>query len=123
MASVQFILYATLFLALISEGMSQQRCPVETISIEQQETGRIVKGKTEYQVIVINICDCPQKNVTLDCDGFQTVEDPDPAIFTKTEASCVLLHGKKVVPSIEVDFTYAWDEEYPFYLLSAAPAC
>ncbi|KAL9442943.1 hypothetical protein AB3S75_016328 [Citrus x aurantiifolia] len=123
---VQNILYATLFLALISETMSQPEqgpCPPETLDISQKETGNIVQGKKEFAVEVFNWCKCAQRNVTLDCDGFQTVEKPDPVQMSISGFQCVLLQGRDIIPFSRVHFKYAFDDEFPFYVFSSAPIC
>ncbi|KAG6591555.1 hypothetical protein SDJN02_13258 [Cucurbita argyrosperma subsp. argyrosperma] len=103
-----------LFLSFINEGFGAGSCSLDTINIGTQRSGRVIGGQPEWNVQVINNCDCPQKQIVLSCPGFQTVEPVDPSIVSKQGDACLLINGGIVQPGSSVQFSYAWDP--PFIL-------
>ncbi|KAL0553340.1 hypothetical protein IC582_007232 [Cucumis melo] len=98
-----------LLLSFINEGCAAGSCSLDTINIGTQRSGREIGGQPEWNVQVINNCDCPQKQIILSCQGFQTIEPVDPSILSKQRDNCLLINGGIVQPGSSVSFSYAWD--------------
>lgn len=101
-------------------------CSLDNINIGTVRSGREIKGKSEWNVTVINNCDCPQKQIHLGCQGFQTAEPVDPAkLLVQSNGQCLLVNGSTLQGHASVGFSYAWDP--PFLLLPhdsvIAPNC
>ncbi|GMH29992.1 hypothetical protein Nepgr_031835 [Nepenthes gracilis] len=101
-----------LTLCLFAEGMCQ--CSKDDLKITQSATGTVIAGKPEYKVDVLNACPCTQSSITLDCHGFQTVEDIDPAILAKNGDDCLFNNGSPISPFQKIFFYYAWDSLFTF---------
>ncbi|KAK7318986.1 hypothetical protein RJT34_03696 [Clitoria ternatea] len=116
------ILSIVLFSVLISQGYSQ--CSLKDISVSQQRTGVMVQGKPEWKVTVTNKCACGQKNVILNCDGFQTVEPLNPLILTVSNPGpyCLVTPGYPIYRD-PVTFNYAWDVSFPLNPISSQIIC
>ncbi|XP_050124346.1 uncharacterized protein At1g05835-like [Malus sylvestris] len=112
-----------LLFSLINEGMCQEKCATIDLQIRQEKTGNLVQAKPEFQVRVLNACPCLQGNVTLDCNGFQTVEVENPVTLLRSGNECLLNNGSFLTPFNEVVFVYAWDTQFPFKPLSSNIKC
>ncbi|CAK7329553.1 unnamed protein product [Dovyalis caffra] len=104
---------ATLLLCLATEGLCA--CSLNNINIGTVRSGRQISGKPEWNVTVVNNCQCAQSQIKLSCMGFQTVENIDPSILVKQGDACLLINGNSLEKSASVKFSYAWDP--PFLLL------
>nr|XP_023913733.1 uncharacterized protein LOC112025311 [Quercus suber] len=113
MATVPMSFILILFLSLIGKGFCA--CSLDNININTIRSGRVIKDKLEWNVTVINTCNCPQKLIKLTCNGFQTVENVSPSILSKVGDKCLLIGGKELVKSTSVKFSYAWDSAYIFW--------
>ncbi|KAL4650829.1 hypothetical protein ACB092_01G115500 [Castanea dentata] len=113
MATVTMSFILILFLSLISKGF--YACSLDNININTIRSGREIQGKPEWNVTVINNCNCPQLLIKLSCKGFQTVENVDPSILSIMDDKCLLIRGKPLEGFASVKFSYAWDP--PFILL------
>lgn len=89
-------------------------CGVKDLVIGTVRSGRQIQGKPEWNVQIVNKCNCSQSNIFLSCQGFQTVEPVDPAIFSKHGDQCSVNKGFPIASQNEVTFSYAWDP--PFFL-------
>lgn len=112
-----------LFLSFINEGSAIGSCSLDTINIGTQRSGREIGGQPEWNVQVINNCDCPQKKIVLSCPGFQTVEPVDPSILSKQGDTCLLINGGIVQPGSSVSFSYAWDPPVIMFPRFSVPQC
>ncbi|KAJ1407308.1 hypothetical protein SESBI_24411 [Sesbania bispinosa] len=118
--STSKILSIAFFLVLISQGYSQ--CSLKDLSIQQYKTGATVQQKTEWGVTITNNCPCVQKNVQLNCGGFQTMEHIDPSILSVSGNVCLVNDGQPIYGN-PVTFKYAWDESFPLNPISSEIAC
>ncbi|KAG4982914.1 hypothetical protein AAZX31_10G108200 [Glycine max] len=103
-----------LFLTLVIKG-SCDDCSLNNINIGTSRTGREIQGQPEWNVTVINNCNCEQSQIKLSCKGFQSAESVDPSILSMEGDSCLLINGNPMKGSDTVNFSYAWDP--PFLLL------
>ncbi|KAL0016433.1 hypothetical protein SO802_003502 [Lithocarpus litseifolius] len=113
MATVTMSFILILFLSLVSKGFCA--CSLDNININTIRSGREIQGKPEWNVTVINNCNCPQKLIKLTCKGFQTLENVDPSILSKVGDKCLLIGGNQLGGSASVKFSYAWDPAYIFW--------
>lgn len=86
-------------------------------------SGRQIQGKPEWNVQIVNKCNCSQSNIFLSCQGFQTVEPVDPAIFSKHGDQCSVNKGLPIASKKEVTFSYAWDPPFFLFPLSTRSLC
>ncbi|KAM7277029.1 hypothetical protein ACFE04_018895 [Oxalis oulophora] len=111
-----FLFSATLLLSMfITTGQAQ--CTLNDFTIGTVRTNQLVQGKSEWNVTVINTCDCGVQQIWLNCKGFQTVEPIDPKTLSKQGDRCLLIDGDLLPSQTSVSFAYAWD---PPFLLSPA---
>ncbi|KAK7383454.1 hypothetical protein VNO78_29133 [Psophocarpus tetragonolobus] len=101
-------------------GFSQ--CSLKDLSVSQTQTGAKVQGKSEWVVTIRNNCECVQKDVILNCDGFQTVEQIDPSIFSISRNGCLVNNGQPIYKDA-VKFKYAWDESFALSPKSSEIGC
>ncbi|RDX88259.1 hypothetical protein CR513_30171, partial [Mucuna pruriens] len=116
MATTIKYLSSILFLTLIIKGSCD--CSLNNINIGTTRSGREIQGKPEWNVTVINNCNCEQSQIKLSCKGFQSAESIDPSILSIDGDSCLLINGNPLKGSDAVNFSYAWDP--PFLLLPAS---
>ena len=102
---------------------SSQSCQESNLQISQAKTGKLVSGKPEWQVTLTNTCNCVFAHVILACQGFQTVEQIDPQILSKSGDDCTVNYSNAIAGHSTFQFTYAWDTSFPFTLKSAEIAC
>ncbi|XP_061372992.1 uncharacterized protein LOC133315398 [Gastrolobium bilobum] len=114
------ILSIILFLVLISQGNS--KCYLSDLSIRQSQTGAKLKGKPEWGVTITNNCPCVQKNVMLNCRGFQTIEHINPSVLSVSGNVC-LVNGGNSIYRDAITFKYAWDQSFPLNPISSEIAC
>ncbi|XP_027911472.1 uncharacterized protein LOC114170188 [Vigna unguiculata] len=114
------ILVATLLFVLVSQGYSQ--CSLSNIVVTQSPTGRKVLGKTEWTVTITNRCACYQKNVKLNCKGFQTVEAVEASYLKVLGDVCLVSDGQPLFNGV-IEFNYAWDTQFPFNPISSDIEC
>lgn len=101
-------------------GYSQ--CSYKDISVSQSQTG-VVENKPQWTVTVRDKCsNCPQKNVKLDCTGFQTELVMPYTIFKVVGNECILNDGKPL-DGKPLNFYYVWDTSFPLNPISSEPAC
>ncbi|KAG6761634.1 hypothetical protein POTOM_034862 [Populus tomentosa] len=104
---------ATLVLCLLARGSCD--CSLNNINIGTVRSGKEISGQAEWNVTVVNNCQCAQSQIQLSCTGFQTVENIDPSILSRQGDACLLINGSSLEASASVNFSYAWDP--PFLLL------
>ncbi|OVA17047.1 hypothetical protein BVC80_9041g56 [Macleaya cordata] len=85
----------------------------------------MIEGKPEYEVTMVNSCNCTQLNVKVNCKGFNTVEEVDPTIFSKEEGTglCLLKNGQPIYRDETIKFKYAWDASVDFTPAIFTQAC
>lgn len=98
-------------------------CGVKDLVIGTVRSGRQIQGKPEWNVQIVNKCNCSQSNILLRCQGFQTVEPVDPAIFSKHGDECSVNKGFPIASQNEVTFSYAWDPPFFLFPLSTRSLC
>ncbi|MCE5166750.1 hypothetical protein HAX54_025736 [Datura stramonium] len=113
----------TLFLIiLLSKGVGG--CDLNNITIGTIRSGKEIKGKPEWNVIVVNNCDCPMQKMLLSCNGFQTTEAVDPSIFKpEGDNTCSIKNGNSIPPKDTVKFSYAWDPPFLLRPTSVVTSC
>ncbi|OVA17046.1 hypothetical protein BVC80_9041g54 [Macleaya cordata] len=115
-------LFAIVILSLVGKGFCQiKECSTADLKVSQTSTGKVIKGKPEYEVTVTNDCPCEQSNVTLTCEGFNTVEEVNPAIFNKQ--TCLVKNGKTFSGHESIKFKYAWDATTTLTVASSYVFC
>ncbi|KAM3306228.1 TPD1 protein 1B-like [Capsicum chacoense] len=113
MATMVKLSISLLLLTLITKGVCD--CGLNNITIGTIRSGRETKGKAEWNVVVVNNCDCPMQKMVLSCNGFHTTEPVDPTIFKPTgDNKCSINNGGSIPGKNTVKFSYAWDP--PFFL-------
>ncbi|XP_026377619.1 uncharacterized protein LOC113271910 [Papaver somniferum] len=115
MASFLKICLVFLVINILFQGLcnAYHPCPLNKMKVTQKATGKLLSGKPEYSVDVINGCQpCAQGQIYLRCGGFETVEKPDPQDLMVNEKSDyrLLNYGKPVYDFVR--FKYAWDTQY-----------
>ncbi|KAG2380785.1 uncharacterized protein HKW66_Vig0201570 [Vigna angularis] len=114
------IFVSFLLFVLVSQGYSQ--CSLSDIVINQSPTGRKVHGKTEWTVTITNRCACVQKNVKLNCNGFQTIEAVEASFLKVSGDVCLVSDGQPLFSGATM-FNYAWDTQFSFKPISSTIAC
>uniref|UniRef100_A0A3Q7JCI8 Uncharacterized protein n=1 Tax=Solanum lycopersicum TaxID=4081 RepID=A0A3Q7JCI8_SOLLC len=90
-------------------------CGLNNITVGTIRSGVEIKGKPEWNVVVMNNCDCPMQKMVLSCNDFQTTEPVDPTIFKPLgNNECSVNNGNVIPAKNTVNFSYAWDP--PFFL-------
>ncbi|KAG9445858.1 hypothetical protein H6P81_011986 [Aristolochia fimbriata] len=105
------LLCAALLLGLCPQGSAVGPCNLSHIRVRQSRTDKVVEGQPEYEVVISNLCHCPQKNVKLRCatGGLSTVEALDPTVLRDVgDGKCLVNGGHPIVQGSSVRFTYAW---------------
>ncbi|KAG5002356.1 hypothetical protein JHK87_023428 [Glycine soja] len=114
------ILSVVLFSILISQGYSQ--CLLSDISVSQIQTGIKVQGKLEWSVTITNKCPCVQKNVILNCTGFQSIERINPSLLRVSHGHCLVNAGQSIYGDA-IKFKYAWNKQFPLKPISSDISC
>lgn len=99
-----------------------QPCTLSNVSISQSKTGQIISGKPEFEVTISNNCICTQTNVKVQCTGFSSVEQVDPAVFSKTDDQYCLVN-MPITQSSTVSFKYASDVMYNLTPVDSNVSC
>ncbi|RWR86999.1 Pentatricopeptide repeat-containing protein [Cinnamomum micranthum f. kanehirae] len=99
-----------------------QPCTLSNVSISQSKTGQIISGKPEFEVTISNNCICTQTNVKVQCTGFSSVEQVDPAVFSKTDDQFCLVN-MPITQSSPVSFKYASDVMYNLTPVDSNVSC
>lgn len=102
--------------------LGYSECSLGDIVITQSATGRKVQGKTEWAVTITNQCACVQKNVKLNCNGFQTVEPVEASRLRVSVDVCLVSDGQPLFNGGTV-FAYAWDTQFNFIPISSVVVC
>ncbi|TKY46886.1 hypothetical protein E2542_SST28935 [Spatholobus suberectus] len=114
------ILNIIIFFVLISQGYSQ--CSLNDLHVTQSITGVTVHEKQEWKVTITNWCPCVQKNVMLNCMGFQSTKQVDPSLLTVSHGVCLVNAGKPIGKDA-IEFNYAWDPPFPLNPISSNISC
>ncbi|KAH7851185.1 hypothetical protein Vadar_008375 [Vaccinium darrowii] len=77
------------------------------INVRVSETGRVVKGSPEFEVVLYNTCACNQYNVVVSCDGFNSIVPLKPEVLRKVEGGCFVNDGQSIPYSDPFKFQYA----------------
>ncbi|XP_052175184.1 TPD1 protein homolog 1A-like isoform X2 [Diospyros lotus] len=93
------------------------------IAIAQARTGKLIKGKPEWNVTFKNPCICTQLEIFLTCTGFKTVEKIDSRTLLLLRGRCRLYDGAPIYGGHSLSFKYAWDHPYAFKIANATIAC
>ncbi|XP_010041857.2 TPD1 protein homolog 1-like [Eucalyptus grandis] len=113
MASVMKFLGAALLLLLYSKGTYS--CEPDEVSLGQYDTGDLYSSAPVYNVTFYNGCtDCDVVDLSLRCPGFKTLKPIDPFIFKPSGDSCIISRGLQIYTGVTINFTYAWESQYPF---------
>ncbi|GMP94470.1 hypothetical protein CsSME_00043923 [Camellia sinensis var. sinensis] len=121
-SSLKFF-FTILLLSFVGKGLSQV-CSLDNLNIDQHRTDRIIQGKPEWNVTVINNCNCSRQGMAFSCAGFKTAEPIDPAIFKPIDNGlCAVLPNKLLKPHDTVKFAYAWDPPFIMFPRRATSVC
>ena len=105
---------------MIISGYSQ--CSLKDISVTQYETG-VVENKPEWTVYISNKCHCAQKNVKLNCTGFQTSLGITPSVLRVSGNECILNDGEPIDKNLHIVFFYVWEKLFPLNPISSEIIC
>ncbi|EOA18731.1 hypothetical protein CARUB_v10007313mg [Capsella rubella] len=100
-----------LLLSMVSQGLCH--CNFSKIQIGTVRTGREIAGQPEWEVTVINTCNCLQKHVTLSCGGFAPVKRVEPWLLLPQGRTCLMIKGEALPAGASAKFSYA-GEPYIF---------
>ncbi|XP_062182880.1 uncharacterized protein LOC133886983 [Phragmites australis] len=109
---VQELLILALFFIVLLQGTNGERCDTSSIQVQTINTGTTVAAAdTVFEVEVKNLCPCAVRNVRLDCKGFATTVEVDPAVFRADDGGVLYLvnGGEPIASMATVSFQYAWD--------------
>ncbi|KAL8142755.1 hypothetical protein V2J09_015787 [Rumex salicifolius] len=127
MAALNNTFAALLILTFILQGKGisgqLEECDISKIQVTVHRTSTQVEGNREFLVVISNVCWCPQSNITLTCDRFQSVEPVDPAVVAVDGSAFLVNGGKPLVNGRPVSFKYAWSERFRFYPLASQINC
>ncbi|OIV89587.1 hypothetical protein TanjilG_18169 [Lupinus angustifolius] len=121
MAATNEILTILLFLCLISQGYGF--CSIKDLTVDVAKSGAEIKGKPEWVVTITNKCACVQKDVKLNCKGFNTVEQIDPSILSVSDNVCLVVNNGNPIYRDPITFKYAWDTQFPLNPIESQIAC
>lgn len=101
------------------------KCGKESIVITQEKTGKVVEGKPEYEVTVLNTCRCTQMKVVAKCYGLSSVEPLDHRVIKPVDDTdyCIVNGGLPVGGGSFVKFRYAWMTPQDFPIVSSQIHC
>ncbi|KAL5717689.1 hypothetical protein ACHQM5_010662 [Ranunculus cassubicifolius] len=121
--SIVQLFCAVLVVCSFGEGVYAQ-CKLSDIQITQIPTGKKVTIADEFLVTVKNNCRCTLRNVILDCTGFSTFENIDPAILIEnSKQECTLLQKQPFLGHATVQFKYAYLFQKPLSPKRAESHC
>ncbi|KAI8541286.1 hypothetical protein RHMOL_Rhmol08G0050000 [Rhododendron molle] len=99
-----FVCLVVLFLS--GQGYAQP-CSLSSVIVDVAKTGRVAKGRPEFQVVVNNTCICTQTDLVLSCDGFTSYEPLKPEVLKKVDGGCLVNDGGPVFGGYPFNFRYA----------------
>ena len=114
------ILFLLTYIYIYISGNGQ--CTLKDLKVRQSQTGFQIHGKPEWGVSITNNCSCVQKDVKLNCRGFQTTESVDPLALNINGDVCLLNNGNPIYTDA-IKFKYAWDNSFPLNPISSQIAC
>ncbi|RZB52474.1 hypothetical protein D0Y65_048797 [Glycine soja] len=82
----------------------------------------ISQGNPEWSVTITNKCPCIQKNVILNCTGFQSVERVNPSLLRVSRGGCLINAGQPIYGDA-IKFKYAWNQQFPMKPISSDIFC
>ncbi|TVU32566.1 hypothetical protein EJB05_24299 [Eragrostis curvula] len=119
------VLFLTALISIqVHSGDAKGTCQLSDIVITQRETGKVVGGKSQFQVTIGNKCSCPQANVKVHCDRINTVEDVDTTKIRQIDSETfIIADGKPITKGSPVIFTYSFGTPQDFPVVSTKPQC
>ncbi|XP_045799018.1 uncharacterized protein LOC123893139 [Trifolium pratense] len=122
MASIfKLLSLITLFLALIFQANGE--CSLSDIKIMHYTTHDGAHGMPVWKLNITNNCVCTQSQVKLNCTGFQTYLEDDPAILNAHENECLVKKGEPIHSYESLIFRYAWEPKFQFHPISSQIQC
>ncbi|EYU21061.1 hypothetical protein MIMGU_mgv1a018692mg [Erythranthe guttata] len=107
------VLCFTVFLFLIiPKGLSQDpSCTSDKIHIEQRQTGNIVQSKPEWEVSIINTCNCDIIQLQLLCPNFGSVISTDQTLLSEigNTGHCLFYGGRQLIRTDNYVINYVGD--------------
>ncbi|XP_058228101.1 uncharacterized protein LOC131336330 [Rhododendron vialii] len=94
-----------LVLSLSGQGYAQP-CSLSSVIVDIAKTGRVAKGRPEFQVAVNNTCICTQTDLILSCDGFTSYEPLKPEVLKTVDGGCLVNDGGPVFGGYPFNFSY-----------------
>ncbi|TKY51868.1 hypothetical protein E2542_SST23387 [Spatholobus suberectus] len=101
------------------------QCTLRNLDVHQDSIGKPFQGYYEYAVSIFNRCPelCVQRNVKLNCTGFQTLENLDPSILKVSGDVCLVKNGLSITSDAAVNFRYAWRHQFDLNPISSDIHC
>ncbi|KAL9288847.1 hypothetical protein AtEden1_Chr4g0310861 [Arabidopsis thaliana] len=116
------LLCLVLFLAFVNQGYGD--CSLNSLSVKQSKTGKLVQNKPEWEVRVTNPCNnCKFQNTELLCVGFNSVTPIDTSLLLKSGEACLVNAGKFIVPHVDIVFKYVWDTSFDLKVIDGVMVC
>jgi hypothetical protein len=108
-----------LFILLVANG----DCSLSDIKIRHYITHDYAHGMPVWKLNITNNCVCTQSQVKLNCTGFQTYFEDDPAILNAHENECLVKKGAPIHSHESLIFRYAWEPKFTFHPISSKSQC
>jgi hypothetical protein len=108
-----------LFILLAANG----ECSLSDIKIRHYITHDYAHGMPVWKLNITNNCVCTQSQVKLNCTGFQTYFEDDPAILNAHENECLVKKGAPIHSHESLIFRYAWEPKFTFHPISSKSQC
>ncbi|CAN1170436.1 hypothetical protein LINPERHAP2_LOCUS29002 [Linum perenne] len=104
MAALTNYTMAIVLLLLATKGSCD--CDLNSVTIGTTRIGYTRQGEPEWNVQVINNCECPISNLVLTCTGFAS--KVNQSLFKQIDGNNCLVNGGNVIPPLAyVRFSYA----------------
>ncbi|KAL4192000.1 hypothetical protein AMTRI_Chr06g191780 [Amborella trichopoda] len=118
------LLCALLLVHCIFTQADYPPCKIRDILITQEIVGVVHGDIPQFEVTINNTCYCDQDGVLVYCAGFETMEEPDPTIFTMVSTSiCLINQGLTIYEGSPLTFRYAWWRPSHFPLITSHVLC
>ncbi|KAG6390292.1 hypothetical protein SASPL_148024 [Salvia splendens] len=106
----KFICFVAILCVGLFEASMANRCPTDSVKIEQVPTGRSIESKPEWKVKVSNQCACTLTLLKLTCPKFlPSIEVKPPVISIDEDGHCLVKTLNPLYSGEFLEFSYAWD--------------
>lgn len=118
---ISFLWFFFFFVSTKNAGWGTEECKLSNISVSTSKTGHFVGDKPEWEVTISNDSLCSQSNLKLQCKGFTSAEEVDPALFRKIDDQyCLVYADQPILQDSPISFKYASSAPWCMYDLPPA---